>query len=65
VQDAIFSQRPKGIKRTCFFVGGKDMEKAEEVLKVVRETMFPPFQANTIIDPRWRIYNGSCPWWLK
>jgi len=27
------------------------MEKAEEVLKVVRETMFPPFQANTIIDP--------------
>jgi len=51
VQDAIFSRDPKGIKRTCFFVGGKDMEKAEEVLKVVRETMFPPFQANTIIDP--------------
>lgn len=51
VQDAIFSRDPKGIKRTCFFVGGKDMEKAEEVLKVVRESMFPPFQANTIIDP--------------
>jgi methylene-tetrahydromethanopterin dehydrogenase len=51
VQDAIFSRDPKGIKRTCFFIGGKDMEKAEEVLKVVRETMFPPFQANTIIDP--------------
>ncbi|MEM2953954.1 MAG: NAD(P)-dependent methylenetetrahydromethanopterin dehydrogenase [Candidatus Bathyarchaeia archaeon] len=51
VQDAIFSRDPKGVKRTCFFVGGKDMEKAEDVLKVVRESMFPPFQANVIIDP--------------
>jgi methylene-tetrahydromethanopterin dehydrogenase len=51
VQDAIFSRDPKGIKRTCFFVGGKDMEKAEEVLKVVRDSMFPPFEASTIIDP--------------
>jgi methylene-tetrahydromethanopterin dehydrogenase len=51
VQDAIFSRDPKGVKRTCFFVGGKDMEKAEEVLKVVRESMFPPFQTNIIIDP--------------
>jgi methylene-tetrahydromethanopterin dehydrogenase len=51
VQDAIFSRDPKGIKHTCFFIGGKDMEKAEEVLKVVRDSMFPPFEANTIIDP--------------
>ncbi|MGB9854109.1 MAG: NAD(P)-dependent methylenetetrahydromethanopterin dehydrogenase [Candidatus Bathyarchaeales archaeon] len=51
VQDAIFSRDPKGVKRTCFLIGGKDMEKAEEVLKVVRESMFPPFQANVIIDP--------------
>ncbi|MCS7114779.1 MAG: methylene-tetrahydromethanopterin dehydrogenase N-terminal domain-containing protein [Nitrososphaerota archaeon] len=51
VQDAIFSRDPKGVKRTCFFVGGKDMDKAEEVSKVARESMFPPFQANIIIDP--------------
>jgi len=51
VQDAIFSRDPKGLKHTCFFIGGKDMEKAEEVLKVVRESMFPPFQVNIIIDP--------------
>lgn len=51
VQDAIFSRDPKGLKRTCFFIGGKNMEKAEEVLKIVRDTMFPPFQVNTIIDP--------------
>lgn len=51
VQDAIFSRDPKGIKHTCFFIGGKDMEKAEEVLKTTRDSMFPPFEANTIIDP--------------
>jgi len=51
VQDAIFSRDPRGIKRTCFLVGGKDMEKAEEVLKVVRDSMFPPFEASTIVDP--------------
>jgi len=51
VQDAIFSRDPKGIKRTCFFIGGKNMEKAEEVLKVARKTMFPPFETNIIIDP--------------
>ncbi len=51
VQDAMFSRDPKGIKHTCFFIGGKDMEKAEEILKVVRDTMFSPFETNTIIDP--------------
>ncbi len=51
IQDAIFSRDPKGIKHTCFFIGGKDMEKAEEILKVARGTMFPPFEAATIIDP--------------
>ena len=51
VQDALFSRDPRGVKRTCFFIGGKNMEKAEEVLKVVRESMFPPFQTNIIIDP--------------
>ena len=51
VQDAIFSRDPKGIKRTCFFIGGKNMEKAEEILGIVQKTMFPPFQTNIIIDP--------------
>ncbi|MEM2027775.1 MAG: NAD(P)-dependent methylenetetrahydromethanopterin dehydrogenase, partial [Candidatus Bathyarchaeia archaeon] len=51
VQDALFSRDLKGIKRTCFFIGGKDMEKAEEVLKVVQESMFPPFKTSIIIDP--------------
>lgn len=51
VQDAIFSRGPTGIKRTCFFISGKKVEKAEEVLKVVHDSMFPPFKVNIIIDP--------------
>ena len=51
VQDAIFSRGPKGVKHTCFFIGGKDVEKAEEISEVVKNTMFPPFEASIIIDP--------------
>jgi methylene-tetrahydromethanopterin dehydrogenase len=51
VQDAIFSRDPKGIKHTCFFIGGKNVERAEEVLEVVKKTMFSPFQTNIIVDP--------------
>ena len=51
VQDAIFSRGPKGVKFTCFFIGGKNKEKAEEVLETVKNTMFPPFVAPIIIDP--------------
>jgi len=52
VQDAMFSRGPKGAKATCFFIGGKKIEKAEEVLETVKNTMFPPFTSPIIIDPR-------------
>ena len=51
VQDAMFSRGPKGIKHTAFFIGGKDSEKAEEVLEKMRNTMFPPFETGIIVDP--------------
>ncbi len=51
VQDAMFSRGPKGIKHTTFFIGGRDAEKAEEVLETVKNTMFPPFETGLIIDP--------------
>ena len=51
VQDAIFSRGPKAVKHTCFFIGGKNAEKAEEVFEVVRDTMFPPFKTSIIVDP--------------
>jgi methylene-tetrahydromethanopterin dehydrogenase len=51
VQDAIFSRGPKGAKHTCFFIGGKDIVKAEEISEVVKNAMFPPFEASIVIDP--------------
>lgn len=51
VQDAMFSRGPKGIKHTSFFIGGRDSEKAEEILETVKNTMFPPFETGIIIDP--------------
>ena len=51
VQDAIFSRGPKAVKHTCFFVGGKSAEKAEEVFEAVKNSMFPPFKTSIIIDP--------------
>ncbi len=51
VQDAIFSRGPKAVKHTCFFIGGKDVAKAEEIGQTVENTMFPPFEASVIIDP--------------
>ncbi len=51
VQDAIFSRGQKAVKHTCFFIGGKNAEKAEEVFEVVRDAMFPPFKTSIIVDP--------------
>jgi methylene-tetrahydromethanopterin dehydrogenase len=51
VEDAVFSRGPKGVKRTTFFVGGKDIGLAEEVTKVITKAMFPPFNASVVVDP--------------
>ena len=51
VEDAVFSRGPKGVKRTTFFIGGKDIVQAEETAKVIIKAMFPPFNASVIIDP--------------
>jgi len=50
-QDAMFSRSPKAFKHTCFFINGRDVVKAEDVLKAVKKAMFPPFETNMIIDP--------------
>jgi methylene-tetrahydromethanopterin dehydrogenase len=49
--DALLSRGPKGAKNTVFMIGGKNAEKAEEVLEAVKNAMFPPFKGNIIIDP--------------
>nr|MDO8100541.1 methylene-tetrahydromethanopterin dehydrogenase N-terminal domain-containing protein [Candidatus Njordarchaeota archaeon] len=51
VQEALLSRGPAGAKRTCFLIGGKDSDKAEKVLEVALQAMFPPFEAPVIIDP--------------
>lgn len=52
VQDAIFSRGTKGVKYTCFFVSGRDIEKVEDVAEVVKKTMFKPFKTSVVVDPR-------------
>ncbi len=51
VEDAVFSRGPKGVKRTTFFIGGKDINVAEEITKVITKAMFPPFNASVVVDP--------------
>jgi methylene-tetrahydromethanopterin dehydrogenase len=51
VEDAVFSRGPKGVKRTTFFVGGKNINTAEEITKVITKAMFPPFNASVVVDP--------------
>jgi len=38
-------------QHTCFFVNGRDVKKAEDVLKAIKKAMFPPFETNITIDP--------------
>lgn len=52
IQDAIFPRGPSGAKHTKIFIGGQDVEKAQGILKIVKESMFPPFELSVIIDPR-------------
>jgi len=49
--DALLSRGPKGAKNTVFMIGGKNAEKAEEVLEAIKNAMFPPFKGNIIVDP--------------
>ena len=51
VQDAMFSRSPKAFKNTCFFISGRDINRAKEILKVVQDAMFPPYETSVIMDP--------------
>ena len=51
VQDAIFSRSPKGLKNTGIFIGGRDTKQAMDMLKVAKDSMFPPFQVSAFADP--------------
>ena len=50
-QDALLSRGPKGAKHTVFMIGGKNADRAEDVFKATKNSMFPPFKTSIIIDP--------------
>ena len=51
VQDALFSRGPRRSRFTSFFIGGKDLEKAEAVLEAVKNIKVPRPVSSIIIDP--------------
>ncbi|MFW9803154.1 MAG: NAD(P)-dependent methylenetetrahydromethanopterin dehydrogenase [Candidatus Thorarchaeota archaeon] len=51
VQDAIFSRGVKGVKRTSFFLGGRDVPTARKMAKDVKEAMVKPFTTAVVVDP--------------
>jgi methylene-tetrahydromethanopterin dehydrogenase len=52
VSDSMFPRGPSGTKYTKIFLGGSDVETVRKVLKIIKKTMFPPFQVAVIVDPR-------------
>ena len=50
-QDAIFSRGPSGVKRTCIFIGGREVDLAHEMLETAQAAMVPPFEASVFADP--------------
>jgi methylene-tetrahydromethanopterin dehydrogenase len=52
VQDIIFSRGVSGTKYSSIFIGGSDLNLAEDVWRAVEKNMFPPFQVSIMIDPK-------------
>jgi len=50
-QDAIFSRGPKGVARTGIFIGGRDIDQADDMLRAARAAMTPPFEVSVFADP--------------
>jgi len=59
VQDSIFPRGPEGCKNTKLFIGGSDVEKADQIVATALKSMFPPFELATVIDPRGAHTTGS------
>jgi methylene-tetrahydromethanopterin dehydrogenase len=55
VQDIIFSRGPKGAKYTAIFVGGSNVNQAQEIFDKAVKSLVPPFEVPVIFDPR-----GAC-----
>ena len=59
VRDAIYPRGPEGVKHTSFLIGGSSPEVVERALEEIKETMFSPFEASVVMDPRGANTTGS------
>jgi len=50
-QDTIFSRGPKGVKRTCIFIGGREFGLSMDMLNRAKLAMVPPFEVSVFADP--------------
>ncbi|MDI9409273.1 MAG: methylenetetrahydromethanopterin dehydrogenase [Candidatus Pacebacteria bacterium] len=50
-QDAMFSRPPDSAKRTCIFIGGREVSLAMEMLIAAREARLEPFIVSVFADP--------------
>ena len=50
-QDAIFSRGPTGVKKTCLFIGGRDIGVAMDMLDAAKKAMVSPFKISVFADP--------------
>ncbi len=51
VQDAIFSRGRRGVRCTGMFIGGRDIDKAMDMLQLAQSAMVPPFEISVFADP--------------
>ncbi|MFW6111171.1 MAG: methylene-tetrahydromethanopterin dehydrogenase N-terminal domain-containing protein [Thermoproteota archaeon] len=52
VQDMMFPRGPKGVKHTKIFLNGRDLNRINDILQKIKESMFPPFELSVVVDPR-------------
>ena len=50
-QDCIYSRPPGSAADTGIFIGGFDVNVAEDMVKTVRASMQPPFEVSVMVDP--------------
>ncbi len=51
VQDAIFCRPPKRFNDTGFFIGGRDVNLATDMMESAKKAMVPPFEVGVFADP--------------
>jgi hypothetical protein len=51
VHGCLFTRGPADLKHTAIFVGGANVQRAEEVFKAVTSTFFGPFSVSVLLDP--------------